>query len=118
MALNKIQELTRKIKKFSTDRDWEQYNTPKNVAISVVLEAAELLEHFQWKEREGLEKYIEDHKEDIGEEIADVAIYLFYLTQSLGLDLSEIIEDKLKKNARKYPISKCKGRSEKYSELL
>jgi len=99
-------DLMEMIKKFVKDRDWDQFHYPKDLAISLNLEAAELLECFQWKNNEEVEKMVKDkkEKEHIEEEIADVAIYLMQLAHSLDIDLKESIEDKMIKNAKKYPI--------------
>lgn len=99
-------ELMENIRKFVQDRDWDQFHYPKDLAISLNLEAAELLECFQWKNNEEVEKMLENkkEKEHIEEEIADVAIYLMQLAHSLDIDLKKAIEDKMIKNAKKYPI--------------
>lgn len=106
MPQDKIQELTEKIIEFSRKRHWGRGQTPKNLALSVVLEAAELLEHFQWKDGQEISAYVRKHKKEIGVEVADVAVYLFHLTHKLGLDLAEIVEEKLRKNAIKYPVKR------------
>jgi NTP pyrophosphatase (non-canonical NTP hydrolase) len=87
------------------------------MAISLCLEAAELLEHFQWKTQVEIEKYAKTHKGQISEELADVAMYLFELSDNLSIDLVKAIDNKLKKNARKYPVHKAKGLARKYTEL-
>lgn len=115
--MSDIKSLTEKIKKFRDERDWIQFHDPKSMAASITIEAAELLEHFQWRSKEEIENYIKAHKDEVAEEIADVAIYLFELTDNLGLDLIEIMENKLKKNAEKYPPEKAKGRHTKYNKL-
>ncbi len=117
MEKDRIKEITEKIKKFRDERDWMQFHDPKSMAASITIEAAELLEHFQWRKKEDVEEYIKTHKDHIAEEIADVAIYLFELVDNLGLDLIEIMEKKLKKNAEKYPVEKARGRDTKYNEL-
>ena len=105
------------IKKFRDERDWMKFHDPKSMAVSITIEAAELLEHFQWKSKEEIENYIKTHQIHIAEEIADVGMYLFELADNLGLDLIEIMEKKLKMNAEKYPIDKAKGSAKKYDEL-
>lgn len=99
-------DLLKNIKKFVKDREWDQFHFPKDLAISLNLEAAELLECFQWKNNEEVEKMLknEKEKEHIEEEIADVAIYLMQIAHSLDIDLKKAIEEKMKKNAKKYPI--------------
>lgn len=90
---------------FRSERNWEQYNTPKNVAISISIEAAELLEHFQWTENNPPS---EKAKQEIAYEIADVAIYLSYLCNDLDIDLNQTIAEKIELNKKKYPVDKCK----------
>ncbi len=115
--MGEIKELTEKIKKFRDERDWKKYHNHKDMALSLVLEAAEVLEHFQWKSPEEVKEYAESHKSEIADELADVAMYLFELADNLGVNLSEAISGKLKKNAEKYPVDKAKGRHAKYDIL-
>lgn len=115
--MSEISELIEKIKRFRDERDWMQYHDAKNMAVSIVIEAAELLEHFQWKDKEEVEEHIKENIDEIEEEIADIAIYIFELADNLGINLSEAIEKKLKKNAIKYPIDKAKGSNAKYNKL-
>ena len=103
-----------KINKFRDDRDWRQFHNEKDLAISISLEAAELLELFQWKSPEEVR---ETNIERIKEELADVLIYSHMLAGNLDLDIDEIIEEKLEKNNIKYPVDKSKGNKEKYMEL-
>ncbi|WP_296881507.1 nucleotide pyrophosphohydrolase [uncultured Methanobrevibacter sp.] len=95
--------------KFQRERDWKKFHSPENLAKSISIEAAELLEHFQW----GKEYDIEE----VGEELADVLIYCMYMADALDLDINEIIFDKMEKNAIKYPIDKSKGNALKYTEF-
>ena len=108
------QELIEKILKFRDERNWDQFHNPKDLAISISLEAAELLEVFQWSGKD-LEK--SDKLEDLKEELADVLIYSILLSEKLNLDISEIIEQKLLKNGEKYNKDKAYGTSKKYTEL-
>ena len=103
-----------KINKFRDDRDWRQFHNEKDLAISISLEAAELLELFQWKYPEEVR---ETSIERIKEELADVLIYSHMLASNLDLDIDEIIEAKLEKNNIKYPVDKSRGNKEKYTEL-
>lgn len=112
-----IKALQKKYIKFRNERDWAQFHNPKDLAISLALEAAEVLEHFQWKTPEEIEKYIKSEKiEHLKDEVADVAIYLFLLTHELGIDLEKAYLDKVKKNDKKYPVKKAKGSYKKYNE--
>ena len=117
LMLNSIQNIIEQIKSFRDDRDWIQFHDPKSMAASITIEAAELLEHFQWKNKEEAEKYVKTHKNEIAEEIADVAIYLFELSDNLEIDLLDAMHEKLEKNAAKYPIEKAKGVHTKYDQL-
>ena len=115
--MNEIKEITKRIKIFRDERDWIQFHDHKNMAVSVVLEASELLEHFQWKTKKEVEQYIKTNKDEIQDEIADVAMYLFELADNLGIDLIKAMEQKLEKNSKKYPIAKAKGKHTKYTKL-
>lgn len=115
--MKEIKQLTQKIKEFRDDRDWEQFHNHKDMALSLVLEASELLEHFQWKKDQEVAEYVKNHKENIGDELADVAIYLFELSDNLGIDLPVAILEKIRKNGIKYPVEKAKGRITKYNKL-
>lgn len=110
-------EILIKIRTFRDERDWAQFHDPKSMAASISIEAAELLEHFQWKSLKEAGEYVKTHKNEIGEEIADVAMYLFELSDNLGIDLLKAMSDKLDKNANKYPIQKAKGKHDKYDKL-
>ncbi len=99
-----------RIRKFTEDRDWDQFHSPANLAKSIVIEAAELLECFQWNEDE----YDIDH---IKEELADVMVYSQNLLDKLGLDADEIVNEKMSQNEKKYPVEKAKGSAAKYDKL-
>jgi NTP pyrophosphatase (non-canonical NTP hydrolase) len=113
-----LQAITEKLLDFRRKRDWEQFHQPKDLAISVVLEAAELLEEFQWKDDAEAKRYLaEGGLSRVGEEIADIAIYITILSHDLGIDLFEEMEKKIRKNEEKYPVGKSKGSSQKYDKL-
>ncbi len=99
-----------RIRNFSQERDWGQFHTPANLAKSIAIEASELLECFQWEEK----NYNFD---DVKEELADVLVYCYNMLDSLGLDIDEIINFKMEKNEAKYPVEKSKGKSNKYDKL-
>ena len=110
-----IKRLQSKISNFCEERDWDKFHTPKNLAISICLEAAELLENFQWaKEDLILNK---DNVVRISDEIADVLIYSIRLCEILGLDPIDIANKKIEKNGVKYPVKLSKGKSKKYTDL-
>lgn len=115
--MSDIKELTEKIKKFRDERDWKQFHNAKDVSLSLVLEATEVLEHFQWKDKSEIEKYVKTNKNDIGEELADVLYWVLLLSSDLGIDIKDAMEKKLEKNAEKYPIEKAKGKHTKYNKL-
>jgi NTP pyrophosphatase (non-canonical NTP hydrolase) len=101
-----MQETIAKIRQFRDERDWLKFHDPKSLAASVSIEAAELLELFQWLTPDESRRYALEHRERVSEEIADVAIYLIELADVAGIDLAHAIESKLAKNAVKYPPKK------------
>ena len=117
MADERIEELKEKIRKFRDDRDWKQFHNPKDLAISIAIEASELLEEFQWKDKAGVERKVSDEKHKIEDEMADVYIYLLEMSDVLGVDLIEAAKKKMAKNELKYPVEKAKGNAKKYTEL-
>ncbi len=110
-----LQDLKDRMSSFVRERDWEQFHTPKNLAMSIAIEAAELMEHFQWLTVEESKKLETDHMTAIGEELADIIIYSLSLSNTLGFDLSQTVIDKMEKNIQKYPSDKVKGKSHKYT---
>lgn len=104
------QETIDRIRKFTEDRDWDQFHSPANLAKSIVIEAAELLECFQWLDGE----YDLQH---VKEELADVMVYSQNLLDKLGLDADEIVNMKMTMNEAKYPVEKAKGKADKYDRL-
>jgi dCTP diphosphatase len=112
-----INTLLKKLLKVRNDRDWQQFHNPKNLAISLSLEANEVLEHFQWLDLAQSKTYSQQHKAEIAEEMADVFNYLLLLAHDLDIDIVEESSKKLDKNSAKYPIKKSKGNSKKYTKL-
>lgn len=115
--MSDIKALTRAILKFRDERDWKQFHNPKDVAISLALEAAELLEHFQWKTPAEIKAHAKACKEDISDELADVLYWVLVLSHDLGIDMNKALKAKLVKNAAKYPVKKSRGRITKYTKL-
>lgn len=113
----KLADLIENIKKFRDERDWKQFHNHKDMAISIVLEASELLEHFQWKNEKEIEEVALKKKEELEEEIGDILLYLVELSDNIGIDPIEAAEKKMRKNETKYPIQKSKGSSKKYTEM-
>jgi dCTP diphosphatase len=112
-----IEEITARIRNFRDERDWKQFHNPKEMAVAIAVEAGELLEHFAWKTAEQSEECALTKREEISEEMADIAILLFEMADNIGVNLAESIEAKLAKNALKYPVSKARGSNRKYNEL-
>lgn len=104
-----MEELTKKISKFNKERDWDQFHSPENLAKSIVIEAAELLECFQWDNNYDLD--------DVKDELADVMNYCLQLAKQLDVDPKQIILDKMEKTAKKYPVELSRGKSDKYDKL-
>ena len=107
-------ETIQRVIRFRDDRDWRQFHTPKDLAISLTLETAELLEVFQWS---GADLECRDKLERIREELADVMSCCVLMADVCGLDLDEILREKVAKNEAKYPVEKARGRADKYTEL-
>lgn len=109
-----MKELMNRINQFRVERDWRKFHNEKDLAISISLEASELLELFQWKKSE---EVVEKSLQEIREELADVFIYSFMMADNLNLDVEEIIKSKLDLNEQKYPVEKSRGSNKKYNEL-
>lgn len=115
--MNELDAITQRIRAFRDARDWKKFHNPKNLACSISIESAKLLEHFQWKTPEESTAYAVSKRDALSEEIADVGIYLIALADNLGIDLLKAIERKLTINETKYPVEKAKGSAKKYTEL-
>jgi dCTP diphosphatase len=111
-----LDDLIKKIKKFRHDRDWDQYHSPKNLAMALVVESSELAEHFQWLTEEQSDNLPPDKLAEVKEEVGDVLIYLANLCDKLGIDPIDAAHNKLEKNKEKYPVSKVHGKATKYSD--
>ena len=112
-----LHDLARQLDQFAKDRDWQQFHSPKNLASALVVEAGELLEHFQWLTEEQSRHLPADKRDAIAAESADVLLYLIQLTTALGIDPIAAAQAKLELNARKYPVERARGNSKKYHEL-
>ena len=115
--MSRFAQIAAKIRTFRDERDWARFHNPKDMAIAISLESGELLEHFLWKDSTEVEARIRSHRSEITDEIADIAIYLTELADNLGIDLLDAMEEKLGKNALKYPVSLARGSAKKYTEL-
>jgi NTP pyrophosphatase (non-canonical NTP hydrolase) len=112
-----LEKLIQSIRKFAQERDWEQFHTPKNIAMALSVEVAEIVEHFQWL-TQAQSSHLDSAKiSEIKEEIADVMIYLTRLADRLGIDPVQAAKDKMRLNEKKYPIEKARGNATKYTDL-
>ena len=109
--MSEIKNITEALIKFRNERDWEQFHNPKDLALAISIESAELLEIFLWKKAD------EANTEKVKEELADIFSFAFLLAEKYGFDVKEIILDKIKTNGEKYPVDKSKGTAKKYDEL-
>jgi dCTP diphosphatase len=105
------------LRQFAHDRDWDQFHSPKNLASALSVEAAELLEHFQWLTDEQSRALSAEKRGAVSEEIADVFLYLLLIADKLGIDLLEAARSKIDTNARRYPVDKSRGSAKKYTEI-
>jgi NTP pyrophosphatase (non-canonical NTP hydrolase) len=117
LIMSDLESLTQKIVAFRDERDWKQFHNPKDMAISLVLEATELLEHFQWKNGSAIDDHLSKNKGDVEDELADVLYWVLLIANDLGIDLGTALRSKLEKNSAKYPVEKSKGKHAKYTEL-
>jgi dCTP diphosphatase len=113
-----IQEVKDKLGQFMIERNWEQFHSPKNLAMSIAIEAGELMEHFQWQTSEKSIEIMESNRAEIEKEIADVGILLLELCRMYNVDLSKAIENKMEINSKRYQVEKCKGKPDKYTAYL
>ena len=111
-----LNDLRAKVNAFVAERDWAQFHSPKNLAMAMIVEAAEVVEHFQWDTI--VESYAIDdaRRKEIGHELADTLVYLLRLAEVAGVDLVAAANEKIALNAQKYPVEKCKGSNAKYTE--
>lgn len=109
--MSDIEEILNELRRFNAERDWDQFHNGKDLAIGISIEASELLESFLWKDPNDV------NQQKIREELADVLNYAFQMADKYGLDIKEIMMDKIRRNAEKYPVEKAKGSAKKYNEL-
>ena len=117
IEMSDLQELQRLVIKFRDARNWKQFHNPKDLTISLLLEAAELLEHFQWKSKEEMDQRLRTHRDEVSEELADVFYWVLLIAHDLGIDLTKEFKRKMGHNEKKYPIEKSKNKHTKYTEL-
>lgn len=112
-----MENLKKQLRNFAKERDWDQFHSPKNLAMALSVEASEIVEHFQWLTEQESSNLSDNKLSHVKEEIADVFIYLLRLSDKLGVDLLQEARKKLLINEKKYPIEKSKGNAKKYSEF-
>lgn len=116
MDNDKLTQYRLAVRQFCDARDWGQFHNPKDMAISLTLEASEVLEHFQWKNEEEVAAFLQSNKGDVAEELADVFYWILRMSDKLDIDLGAAFEQKLAKNNQKYPVEKARGNHKKYTE--
>lgn len=115
--MSDLDSLQKKILAFRDERNWKQFHNPKDLAISLSLEAAEFLEHFQWKSPAEITEYLKVHGDDVADELADVLYWVLLIAHDLDIDLLKASAAKMKKNAKKYPVTKARNQHTKYNKL-
>ena len=112
-----ISQLTARVQAFVDARDWRRFHNPKDLSVAICAEAGELMQHFVWQQPDQVDARARGHRDEIASEIADVAILLFELADNLGLDLGEVIQQKIDRNEIRYPVEKARGNNRKYNEF-
>lgn len=108
--------LKQKLQAFVDERDWAQFHSPKNLAMAMIVEAAELVEHFQWDTESESRQLTTEKREQVSHELADTFVYLLRISQVLDIDLIQAANDKIALNAKKYPVEKARGKNNKYTD--
>ena len=114
--MNKLDKIKLRLRRFADERDWDQFHSPKNLAMALIVEAAELVEHFQWLTEKQSQTLPADKLTEVEQEIADIQIYLIRLADKLGIDIEKAVNAKIKLNEKKYPAEKVRGKAGKYNE--
>ena len=115
--MSDLNQLRMRIRQFAEARDWDKYHAPKNLAMALIVEAAELVEHFQWLTEAQSQTLAPDKLFQVGEELADIQIYLIRIADQLNVDLLDAVDKKILANAEKYPVEKARGNAKKYNEF-
>lgn len=105
-----------RLREFAAERDWDRFHSPKNLAMALIVEAAELVEHFQWLSEAQSQALPDDKRAEVAQEIADIQIYLIRLADKLGIDIERAVYAKIELNAEKYPADKVRGSAKKYND--
>ena len=115
--MNTVEDLTKRIVAFRDARNWKQFHNPKDTALSLVLEAAEVMEHFQWKNAAEMEEHLKKNKTEVADELADVLYWVLLMSNDMSIDVLKALDEKMLKNESKYPVEKAKGKHTKYNKL-
>jgi NTP pyrophosphatase (non-canonical NTP hydrolase) len=113
---NSLEHIKQRLRDFADERDWDQFHSPKNLAMALIVEVAELVEHFQWLKEEESHSLPSENLVEVEQELADIQIYLVRLADKLGIDLLGAVERKISLNEKKYPVDKVRGSSRKFTE--
>jgi NTP pyrophosphatase (non-canonical NTP hydrolase) len=116
MAESDFDRIKKQVRQFVVERDWDQFHSPKNLSMALIVEAAEMVEHFQWLTEDQSSNLSAEKLAEVEQELADIQVYLISLAEKLKLDLIAAVEKKLVLNAQKYPVDKARGNSKKYNE--
>ena len=114
--MKSFKQIKNRLREFAAERDWDQFHSPKNLSMALIVEAAELVEHFQWLSEKQSKKLPADKLAEVEQEIADIQIYLIRLADKLGIDVEKAVNAKITLNEKKYPASRVRGKSAKYDE--
>lgn len=114
--MNELEELRIRISNFARERDWDQFHSPKNLSMALIVEAGELVEHFQWMKQSDSFKLSPEKRQAVEEELADIFVYLIRIADQLGIELVTAAERKIQSNGKKYPVELVRGSSKKYTE--
>jgi dCTP diphosphatase len=115
LPMDSLENLRRRLQSFVQERDWEQFHSPKNLAMAMIVEAAELVEHFQWMTEQESRQLPTEKCDEVAQEIADTFVYLLRMAEVLGIDLIAAANAKIDINGKKYPVEKSRGRNDKYT---
>ena len=114
--MQSLEQIKTRLREFAAERDWDQFHSPKNLAMALIVEAAELVEHFQWLTEEQSQTLPPKKLAEVEQEIADIQIYLIRLADKLGVDMEKAVNAKIELNEKKYPAEKVRGRAVKYND--
>lgn len=114
--MQSLEQIKNRLREFASERDWDQFHSPKNLSMALIVEAAELVEHFQWLTEDQSQTLPAEKLAEVEQEIADIQIYLIRLADKLGVDMEKAVNAKIELNAKKYPADKVRGSAAKYND--